>query len=267
MTAQDTPCISLIIAVYKRIDFLDLVLLSVARQHDVKFEVIIAEDDESPEVMAFLDRVRPQYDFPIRHVHQPDDGFRKNRILNAAIRAAEGAYLVFIDGDCILNRDFLCHYARLARPDMCLFGRRVMLDDKTSKHLVQTRDLSRLTFFRLLKTKSRRLEYALYLPFLTPFLRPKKVVGCNFCVPKKTMLAINGFDEDYNRPLFGEDTDVWRRLLLLGIKMRSTKFVTLQYHLHHEKKQRDVDWQYCEAIYKKKEIEAQAVCRNGIEKL
>jgi hypothetical protein len=40
--------ISLIIAVYKNIDFLDLVLRSVARQSMTDFEVIIAEDNDAP---------------------------------------------------------------------------------------------------------------------------------------------------------------------------------------------------------------------------
>jgi len=267
MSKDQSPSLSLIIAVYKRTDFLDLVLASVARQHGVSFEVIIAEDDEDPQILAFIDEHRKQYDFPIRHISQPDEGFRKNRILNTAIKLAQAPYLVFVDGDCILHKDFLYHYARMAQPSMCLFGRRVMLGPQTSECLLKNRNIDSLSFFRLLRGDSKRLEYALYLPFLTPFLTPKRVVGCNFCVPKKMMVAINGFDEDYTRPLFGEDTDVWRRLLLKGVKMRSTKFVNRQYHLHHETKQRDVDWRHNEAIYLKKKREGHATCLNGIEKI
>lgn len=267
MNQKQKPYLSLIIAVYKRIDFLDLVLASVARQHDVDFEVIIAEDDESPQVSEFIDGCRKQYDFPIRHISQPDDGFRKNRILNAAIKIAQAPFLVFIDGDCILHKDFLYHYARMAQPGTCLFGRRAMLGPQTSKRLLESHNLNRLSFFKLLGTDSKRLEYALYLPFLTPFLKPKRIVGSNFCISKKAMVAINGFDEDYTRPFFGEDTDVWRRLLINGIKMCSTKFVNLQYHLNHSKKQPREDWRHNEDMYRQKKLEGRMQCKNGLEKL
>lgn len=267
MNRPQQPYLSLIIAVYRRIDFLDLVLASIAKQHDVNFEVVIAEDDESSQVATFIDASRNRYKFPIQHVSQADKGFRKNRILNTAIQTAQAPFLVFIDGDCILHKDFLYHYARMAQNNTCLFGRRVMLGPQTSKNLLENHNLSILSFFQLLRTDSTRLEYALYLPFLTRFLKPKRIVGCNFCLSKETILAINGFDEDYTRPLFGEDTDIWRRLLLNNVKMRSTKFVNLQYHLHHEKKQREEDWRHNEAIYLQKERDGHVTCRNGIQKL
>ena len=37
----------------------------------------------------------------VRHVWQPQEGFRKARLLNRAVLASSGDYLVFLDGDCV----------------------------------------------------------------------------------------------------------------------------------------------------------------------
>jgi glycosyltransferase involved in cell wall biosynthesis len=47
--------VSLIIAVYKRVDFLELIFKSIEKQTFRNFQVIIAEDDCSPNIKNFLD--------------------------------------------------------------------------------------------------------------------------------------------------------------------------------------------------------------------
>ena len=43
----------------------------------------------------------------IIHLTQEDKGFRKNKILNEAIRTDKTGYMIFIDGDCIPHPDFI----------------------------------------------------------------------------------------------------------------------------------------------------------------
>src|SRR5690606_40094222 len=43
----------------------------------------------------------------VRHLWQPDDGFRKCEAMNMAIGAAASDYLIFTDGDCIPRADFV----------------------------------------------------------------------------------------------------------------------------------------------------------------
>ena len=253
---------SLIVAVYKRVDFLELVFKSIEQQTFKNFELIIAEDDCSPDVKAFIDKKRESCSFEIKHITQADKGFRKNRLLNKALAAAEGEYTVFIDGDCILHKDFLKEHMQGAKPDVCLFGRRVMLDSETSEKLIKSKDFKLLSLFKLLFTKTTHLECAIHLPFLIS-RRKSGVLGCNFSVLKEKMIQINGFDEDFERPLYGEDTDIARRLSLIGVKLKCSKFQTLQYHLHHALKGRNDDWKISEELYLKKVSEGKSFCENG----
>lgn len=257
--------VSLIIAVYKRVDFLELIFKSLEKQTFRNFQVIIAEDDCSPNVKNFLDEKGKNFPFQLKHISQEDDGFRKNIILNKALRAADGEYLIFIDGDCVLDKNFVKDHIKNAKHDVCLFGRRVMLDAKTSENLIKTKNLKSLSFIKLLFTKTKHLESAIRLPFLISN-RKSGMLGCNFSVFKDNMIKINGFDEDFTRPLFGEDTDVARRLNLMGVKLLCTKFQTIQYHLHHSTKNRDEDWKICRELYERKVKEGKSVCENGYVK-
>lgn len=256
---------SIIVAVYKRVDFLELVFKSIEQQTFNDFELIIAEDDCSSEVKAFIDSKRMQCSLEIKHITQADKGFRKNRLLNKALDAAEGEYLVFIDGDCILHKDFLKEHMQHSNPNVCLFGRRVMLDLETSDKLIKRKDFNLLSFFNLLFSKAKHLECAIHLPFLIS-KRKSGIRGCNFSVLKEKMIQINGFDEDFERPLYGEDTDIARRLSLFGVKLKCSKFQTLQYHLHHETKGRGDDWKVSRELYSKKVSEGKSFCKNGLIK-
>lgn len=254
--------VSLIIAVYKRVDFLELIFKSLENQTFRDFQVIIAEDDCSPMVKSFVEEKEKNFPFEIKHISQEDNGFRKNILLNKAMRIADGEYLIFIDGDCILDKNFVKDHVKNAKPNVCLFGRRVMLDAKTSERLVKTKDLKYLSFIKLLFTKTTHLESAIRFPFFISW-RKNGVLGCNFSVFKDKMIKINGFDEDFTRPLFGEDTDIERRLTLIGVKLKCSKFQTIQYHLHHPTKDRDEDWKISGELYERKVKEGKSVCDNG----
>ena len=263
----DKPDLTLIIAVYKRTDFLELVLMSVADQSSQGFEVIIAEDDDFPEMAECIDAARKKYRFPIKHVRHADRGFRKNKILNDAIRASEGRQLVFIDGDCILHRHFLKEHRRMSQPDNCLFGRRVELDPATTEKLMQQKNLGNLSFARLLFTKSRRIGDSIYLP-LSICRKKQGLRGCNFSIAKDVLVKINGFDEDFEKPFGGEDDDIERRLKLIGIKLKCTRFQTVQYHLYHEVgESRHQEWlAEGRRMVQRKVEEGAWYCKNGLSK-
>ena len=48
-------------------------------------------------------------------------------------------------------------------------------------------------------------------------------------------MAINGFDERYELPYVGEDTDIDYRLCLNGVALQSLNNIAIQYHLFHPK--------------------------------
>jgi glycosyltransferase involved in cell wall biosynthesis len=161
---------SIIIAYYKRISFLDLILQSIALQSEQSFEVIIAEDDNAYETIDFLNKQREKYNFPIEHVSHDNTGFRKNRILNKAILKAKTDYIIFIDGDCIIHKHFVKENLKNRSEKTALFGRRLMLSEKLTNQSLTENTLKHLSLFNFIATKCKILEAGLYLPL---FLQKK----------------------------------------------------------------------------------------------
>lgn len=101
------PAATLIISVYDKAKELDLILTALTVQNFKDFEVIIAEDGQSRGIRELADNWKSKSHLLISHITQEDSGFRKNKILNEAIRNSGSDYLVFIDGDCIPHPDFM----------------------------------------------------------------------------------------------------------------------------------------------------------------
>jgi glycosyltransferase involved in cell wall biosynthesis len=254
---------SIIIAYYKRISFLDLILQSIALQSEQSFEVIIAEDDNAYETIDFLNKQREKYNFPIEHVSHDNTGFRKNRILNKAILKAKTDYIIFIDGDCIIHKHFVKENLKNRSEKTALFGRRLMLSEKLTNQSLTENTLKHLSLFNFIATKCKILEAGLYLPFIST-KKDYGILGCHWSAHKKDLLAINGYDEDYVLAGVGEDVDIEWRMKESGIKFKSLKFKAIQYHLNHSLNYTS-DAENIDLLIEKKGL-GQIICLNGILK-
>jgi glycosyltransferase involved in cell wall biosynthesis len=240
--------VSLIISFYNKIDLLLYVFAALERQTYKDFEVVIADDGSKPEVVDEINRIKNTYAFPIKHVWHEDNGWQKNKALNKAVVAAEGKYLVFIDGDCIPHPKFLQEHLESRAENRVVSGRRVLLTEKVSKSLT------------LSKIQNGYLDFWVAIPLLIEaifhgekteienmlrirnktirklFIKEKvrNVNGCNFSAWKKDILKVNGFDERYTYPGFGEDCDLDDRLRRIGIFPCSKKHLITEYHFFHK---------------------------------
>lgn len=260
------PALSLIVSVYRDVDFLDLILKALMRQRFTDFEVIVSEDGESAEMQQTVAAMKTKVPFSITHLQQPDEGFRKNRALNRAMQTAASDYLVFLDGDCLPHPAFLFEHARHRQPGTALFGRRVMLSEQHTAELTQKQQYGPFSFFELWRKGAQRLDCALYLPFTQPAKRPasKGIWGCNWSIHKTDIMAVNGFDEDYTTAGIGEDVDIEWRLRANGTQLRYIKWLAVQYHLHHPVHYSSTAAN--EALCLKKQQQNVLFCKNGIQK-
>jgi glycosyltransferase involved in cell wall biosynthesis len=228
------PFVSLIISVYKNTQALLLILKSINLQtFSGPIEIIIAEDNHSQEMKKVVESFVPNSNITIKHIQQEDLKFRKCRILNSAIRVASSPYLIFIDGDCILHKCFIESHVKFKKPKQVLFGRRVMLSKSFSDKLVQDNSLQKLNILNILFSKSKRLDAAIYLPFIKPKSK-SGLWGCNWSIFKIDIEKVGGFDEKYEEPGIGEDTDINWRLEQFGVKTFQIKNHAIQYHLYHQ---------------------------------
>lgn len=258
------PKVSLIISVYKNTRFLKKVLDSLSLQVFNDFDVIIAEDGDSEEMKLFLAHYAPLNPVKIRHLTQEDKGFRKNKILNAAIRSSDSDLFVFIDGDCILHPKFMHEYVKYCHEKRVLFSKRTELDPKTTDVLLNTEQIiPRL--FQMLKNKSSRVEDSLYLALKPLKIDPKpRLMGCNMAIPRKILFAVNGFDEDYESTGYGEDTDIEWRIQQAGFQFLNLKYKVIEYHLHHERFNRPEESKIGQRLIAQKQKEGVIFCKNGL---
>ncbi len=236
--------VSVIISIYNRIDYLKLVLAGFENQSFTNFEIILADDGSNENAVKEIKSLISKINFPVYHVWQEDNGFRKNRILNRAIQAASTDYLIIIDGDCIPHSAFVKEHFQNRKEKTCLTGRRINMSQKITDLLdeekIKSGYLERNIFKFLLDSilgYSTEVEKGFY--FRNKFLRKifnkkyRGLLGSNFSIHKNDILAINGFDERYEAPSVGEDSDIQFRLELNNVKIKSLNNIAIQYHLYH----------------------------------
>ena len=253
--------ISVIIAVYKDYNSLKIVLESLYRQRYKDFEVIIAEDCEEIKMKELLASWKEK--LKIKHVFQEDKGFRKNKMLNQAIKISEGEYLIFLDGDCMVHPDFILEYAKKMGEKNLLVGRRVMLSKKLTESIKKYFYIPSL--IKILFSKSSHKEEGIKLYSAFANKNVNGLIGSNFGISRELIYKINGFDEDYEAPGIGEDDDILKKKKKMGnINILSIRNKAIQYHLEHSREgKRDLNLE----IFQKKKLNENYRCKNGLEKL
>jgi glycosyltransferase involved in cell wall biosynthesis len=238
--------ISVIVAVYKDIDALDLVVQSLKEQTYKNFELVVVEDAQNKEMKEYIESIEG---LEVRHTFQEDRGVRKSRSQNNGILASTGEYLVFVDGDCILAPNFIESHAFLAEKDFALSGRRFNLNQKQTDQIRQKKiNVKKYIHnfwsynIRYVFDKSVRFEQGIYFDpkgflynfFLKKRIRNISILGCNFSCFKSDMIRINGFDESYGETAISDDMDFDWRFKAAGIRVKSCKNAANMFHLFHK---------------------------------
>ena len=236
--------IELIITTYNNPTALRLVLESLVTQTHPLSSICIADDgsnDVTKETITQLCYIFPE--MKIRHVWHPDTGFNKNTILNKAINSSTSDYLIFIDGDCIANPDFVGRHVELAQPKQFVTGSVIRLDAKTSNQITPSNIKSGEIFsypwllargqIDRIGTKLKTNVYGTKVSTILEHLSPVKKVwnGGNTSGWKMDIIKVNGFDESLK---YGaEDVELGVRLNNIGVFGRHIRYSSPLLHLDH----------------------------------
>ncbi len=213
-SADNRPSVSLIILTYNWPQALDLVLQSVKKQRVLPDEVIVADDGSGAPTRSLIERYQAEFPVPLIHAWQADKGFRAARSRNNGVDHSHGDYLLIIDGDTVLHRDFVADHLRFATAKHFTVGSRVLLTAAATEAFLAAGQCA----FSLLRTPADNKMNALHLPLLYE--------------------AVNGFNHDFCG--WGrEDSEFALRLFNKGLSMRRLKFAAIQYHLYHPENVRD----------------------------
>ena len=241
--------ITVIVSTYNRPDALALVLAAMAKQTDCMFELIVADDGSTATTADLVTKFAEKNPrLNVIHVWQPDDGFRLAAIRNKAIMAAHGDYLIFIDGDCVPQRDLIQRHRALAQIGVMVTGSRILLDQYfTEKVISEGIDLTaQRALFWMQQWSGKHINKMLPLFVKLPAalnLRVKNafswkgIKGCNMAAWRQDIHTVGGFDEAFTG--WGhEDADFVVRLSNAGVKRKLGFCATEVFHLWHREQPR-----------------------------
>jgi glycosyltransferase involved in cell wall biosynthesis len=238
--------ISVIVTTYNREDALEAVLRSLARQTEKQFEVVVADDGSRRATAAAIAAWTSRIGAPLKHVWHEDRGFRPAEIRNRAIRACDGAYCIFLDGDCITQPDFVAVHRGLAEPGYFVAGNRILMSRALSERVLAGGLEPESWGLKHFLTQWWRRDVNRIAPLIELPLGPLRKLGgrrwqgarsCNVACFRADLERVDGFDAAFTG--WGrEDSDLFVRLIRSGVRRKDGRFATGVLHLWHPDSER-----------------------------
>jgi glycosyltransferase involved in cell wall biosynthesis len=248
------PSLSIVVTTYEWPQALELVLRSLDDQEDRGFEVVVADDGSGPETREVVRRWQERLGDRLVHAWQPDEGYRRARLLNLAALTASGEYLVYVDGDCLARSGFVEAIRRASLRGWFLASKRLNLSPALSRRVLDgdlpvwrwstprwflsaSRELVRAPRQSarpglLLPVRDRRRPWRARQP---EFFPPYDAYGFFFGVHRADLEQVNGFDARFVG-WGGEDVDIAVRLRRLGLRCGWPGPRATMLHLWHQPK-------------------------------
>ncbi len=257
--------VSLIITTYNWKPALELVLESVRIQSELPFEVIVADDGSTRDVGDMVRQAAERFPAPLHHVWQEDRGFRAAMIRNKAMARASGEYIVSIDGDIIVHRNFVEDHKGFAQPGVFVQGPRVLLSEACTAKVLREKKLSFSPFDSGLSNRKNAVRSAFLSGLFSRRANTLKgTKSCNLAFWKADAIAVNGFNEDFVG--WGrEDGEFVQRLMNRGLVRRNIRFKAIAHHLHHAPRSR-AGLDRNDGLLRDTAEDRSTWCRNGIDK-
>ena len=204
-----TPLVSVIILNWNGKKFLHTCLSSLAQIKNPRIEIIVVDNNSSDDSVSYMRK-----EFPKVNVIESskNNGFAGGNNIGAG--AALGQYLLFINNDTKVTKDFLIPMIELCKrdahvgcvqPEMRVMNHPDLLDEAGAY----------LTLSGFLYHYGYRKVHRL------PMYQTTRVVfsakGACMLIPKHAFEEVGGFDEDFF--IFFEETDLCHRLWLAGYKV------------------------------------------------
>ena len=241
---QNKISTSLIVSTYNWPAALRVCLLSIKTQDFLPDEVIIADDGSKEDTRILINEMRLSFPVPLIHVWQEDVGFQLAKIRNKAIAKASGEYIIQIDGDLLLQKNFIKDHILFSEKNFFVTGSRLLMNEELSKKVLQSPLFKVGIFTRGVSNILNGVRAKALGNFLAMRYRSRKdpyyVKGCNMAFWKKDLIAVNGYNEDFVG--WGkEDSELAIRLINHDIKKKFLKFQGVVYHIYHKEASRKME--------------------------
>jgi glycosyltransferase involved in cell wall biosynthesis len=227
------PGIALVINTFNQPDYLARVLAAVSRQVSLPAEVLLADDGSAEETRQVINAWKAAQSIVCEHVWQPNEGFRRSRILNRAIAQTHAEYIVFLDGDTVPHPHFISDHGALAAPGIFIQGHRALIEQQAAREFGKG-DFATDRWRALRTLQLRGVANAFHWPGAIRSFRTdlRGIRGCNLGIWRADLLRVNGYNEAFTG--WGrEDAELALRLMNSGVRRCDARGWALCYHLWH----------------------------------
>ena len=238
--------ISVVVTTYNRSDALAQVLRGLSRQTDPSFETIVADDGSTELHRGATSTAALGLGMAVTHIWHPDVGFTAARVRNLGVGVAKEAYIVFLDGDCVPETDFIQQHRRLMEQGCFVNGSRVLLSAGFTQEVLAGRaDVVGQSWHFWLKQKFKGdaskltglLRFGDWVPRKSNVFSWHGIRSCNMGIWRSDFERVNGFDESFAG--WGhEDADFVLRLHNACVIQKNGFCATEVFHLWHPQSNR-----------------------------
>ncbi len=203
---SDRPRVSVIIATYKRGEFLVDTIPSILSDGYPDLELIVVDQTPGyePSVQQRLDELLSRH--PIRYIRLPRPNLPLAR--NVGLRASSGQVIVYVDDDVLLHPRFIeAHVSRYADASVGAVAGRVMRPDNILSDAAGE-------VGRVFADGSFTANFDRTTPCDCDW-----GAGCNMSFRRDVLERIGGFDERYIGSAYREDGDTFMRVKRAGLRV------------------------------------------------
>lgn len=219
--------ISLVIPAYNVRKSLEKTLLSLAQQTypSENFEVLVIDNGSTEDILSMLKET--SLPFRIKYYYQERTGRQVGKCRNIGIANAEGELIIFVDADCMCSSNLIEKHAAIHRKHekTLAMGEIRMMDpndclDKTVKISLDTLRRGKMPTQTTLKGRVRLHFFYWWEDLLCGFSSKLTywMSGANSSAKRSHLLAVGGYDEDFDMNWGDEDAELGYRLEKIGLK-------------------------------------------------
>ncbi|MDP4180722.1 MAG: glycosyltransferase [Bacillota bacterium] len=200
------------------------------------FEVIVVDDGSNDNTKDYIKDLNVNYELRYFYLERCASSCR-SRAKNYGIKMVEGEFVIFIDADIIVNKDYLIEVDKCYSIDnnIMLAGFRMMLPQSISSEMVQDGSVFEKYSFAWERPEQCDFRYFIFndLSYNASAIQFPFLYGHNFnlIIPKSWLDKVNGFDEEFKA--YGlEDIELCYRLWKCGLKFIISNKLEVLHQFH-----------------------------------
>lgn len=210
-------------------------LYGLLNQKRLPDELIVADDGSGEETARAIKDFTVIAPFPLLHVWHEHKDFRAAKIRNKAIKQSSSDYIILLDGDCVVNSNFVSDHLSLAERGCFIQGKRVHVNKKAVAEFSHKDAESFPGLAKMILTgRLSNIHHIVRLPkvFSIKSATLKGIKSCNMSFYRDYVMAVNGFNEDFVG-WGNEDSELACRFFKYGLYKKVHPFMAICFHLWH----------------------------------